>query len=124
MLTAMASPGARIIHQDEGEPGYLENLEQKIGWGPVSLDDVRMFMRIVADSSVHDGDPDKIVYDPACDMFPVFYFENFGLVAWVMIGQGTSISISTREHARNEQCPLYAADTVAPRPDSVGEPRP
>lgn len=111
MVLGLMAPGARIVHQDEGEPGYLEKVRQLPGWYDVSLEDVRMFIRIVGDSSVHNDDTDKIVFDPAYK-FPVCYFENYGLVATVAIGQGSSIAIMNKEYARQEKCPLYkTADT-------------
>lgn len=111
MVLGMMAPGPRIVHQHEGEAGYLEQVRKLPGWHGVSLEAVGMFIRIVGDSSVHNGDTDKIVFDPAYS-FPVSYFESHGLVVMVAIGQGSSISIMNKEYARKEKCPLYEpADT-------------
>lgn len=79
---------------DSEEASYFEDkVRARLGWDFVSTEDIRQFIRIVADpdaSTVLEGSFAEVPESK----FGGITFQHFGLHVFMMFGQGTFVSVS------------------------------
>ena len=95
MREKLLSNKEAVSIDSENAAYFPEKAKAAVGWEDFTKDDLRSFWNVV-------GSPDSKYVDPGSvkntsDIFESYNYRVQGIHVWMMIGQGTALSVGNRE---------------------------
>lgn len=92
MLRAMTESAEPKMADCETISYFFDRELEHLGWQGVTADDVKHFFDVLSSSNAETVVPGTMTHDEECPFYNE-EFQHYGLWVYVMVGQGTAVSV-------------------------------